>query len=97
MSDLNQKEDKTMKTDKFTKGCLLAVVVLLAVLLIKPYFEANVAYAAKGVEYKVVWTGCDDRKELDIAACYQKELNGYGREGWELVGTGVRGMWVFKR
>ncbi|MBI3755337.1 MAG: DUF4177 domain-containing protein [Deltaproteobacteria bacterium] len=83
-----------MQIDKFTKACLLAIVILLTILVVKPVFEARESYAAKTVQYEVV----DSTLNPDNA---NKVLNEQAKNGWELVavsGDGGYGMhYIFKR
>lgn len=76
-----------MQIDRFTKACLLAIVVLLTILLVKPVFEARDSYAAKKVQYKVVFLSepRESGKKHD-PQIWEVELQKYGSEGWELVG-----------
>jgi|SRR3989304_6425328 len=98
-----------MKTDKFTRGCLIAIAVLLAMLLVKPFFEAKVTYAGKGVEYKVIsgmppqviGFGVRHRKTAEEWREYtvgaEQGLNQYAKEGWELVHYDESGIAILKR
>jgi hypothetical protein len=72
---------KTMRIDRFTKTCLLAIVVLLSIFVVKPVFEPRYSYAAKSIEYKVIeFTHQAQPKEWETV------LNQYGKDGWELAG-----------
>ena len=82
-----------MQIDKFTKACLLAIVILLTILAVKPVFEARESYAAKTVQYKVVYAG---------EGSGEKTLNEQSKDGWELVQAVGRGdfnpvIYIFKR
>jgi len=76
-----------MQVDRFTKALLLAIVILLSIVVVKPVFEARDSYAAKNVKYKVI-------SDLPSVANGRTEkyskgteigLNKYGAEGWELI------------
>jgi len=70
-----------MQIDRFTKACLLAIVVLLTILVVKPVFEPRDSYAAKKVQYKVVFL-----EEPSIERHWEEKFQQYGNEGWELAG-----------
>lgn len=72
---------KTMSTDRFTKTCLLAIVVLLTILLVKPVLNPRDSYAAKRSEYKIIEFGNASRPLQ-----WEQALNQYAKDGWELVG-----------
>ncbi|MEK7698770.1 MAG: hypothetical protein AAB332_00050 [Planctomycetota bacterium] len=69
-----------MQIDRFTKACLFAMVVLLAILLVKPVFEPRDSYAGKRIEYKAIALPGEDLKK------WEEVLGQYGSDGWELVG-----------
>lgn len=84
-----------MKLDKCTKVLLLAIVVLLTIIIVRPAFEPKNSYAAKGVEYKVVPLAMDfTLREMEHL---QKRLNDFATEGWELILIYPGGIGVFKR
>lgn len=76
-----------MLLDRFTKVLLLAIVVLLAVIVMKPVFEPENSYAAKKIEYKVVYglPSVADMRGEPFFKGTENGLNKYGAEGWELV------------
>ena len=70
-----------MQIDRFSKACLFAIVVLLTILIIKPMFEAKESYAARTVQYKVVFLS-EPKNEKQ----WETEFLQYGNDGWELIG-----------
>ncbi|MBF0472459.1 MAG: hypothetical protein HQK91_12345 [Nitrospirae bacterium] len=73
-----------MQYDRFTKACLLAIVLLLMIILVKPMFEPKDSFAAaKKVQYEVI------QKEWDKDE-FQIVLNKMANSGWELVSFTMR-------
>ncbi len=101
-----EKGDKHMKGDLFTKISLIIIVVLLALNIILPILSSPVpSYAAKNIQYKVITCEEPARKlARDLAMdgdSFEKLLNEYGKEGWELISapclSGGVGIIIFKR
>ena len=69
-----------MRIDRFTKACLLAIIILLTILVVKPVFEARDSYAGKRVEYKVIVLPQENLPK------WEQQLMQLGNDGWELVG-----------
>lgn len=83
-----------MQIDRFTRACLLAIIILLTIFVVRPVFEIKESYAAGGVEYKVI-------SDLPDAARFfretEKVLNQYAKQGWELVEYSNGGWAILKR
>lgn len=75
-----KKGGKTMRIDRFIKASLLAVVILLTILVVKPLFEAGHSYATKRVEYKVIALPGENLSK------WEQQFMQLGNDGWELVG-----------
>jgi uncharacterized membrane protein YjgN (DUF898 family) len=87
-----EKGDENMKCDLFIKTSLIIIVVLLALNIILPILSSPTpSYAAKNIQYKVI-----NYEEVRGKGSFEKLLNEYGEEGWELIGL-VLNWYVFKR
>ena len=87
-----EKGDENMKFDLFTKISLIIIVVLLALNIILPILSSPTpSYAAKNIQYKVI-----NYEEAGGKESFEKLLNEYGKEGWELIGLELK-WYVFKR
>lgn len=87
-----KKGDENMKCDLFIKISLIIIVVLLALNIILPILSSPVpSYAAKNIQYKAI-----NYEEVRGKGSFEKLLNEYGEEGWELIGL-VLNWYVFKR
>jgi hypothetical protein len=71
-----------MKTDSFVRGCALAIVFLLALLVFRPMQPVK---AAGSVEWEVV--SLPDLQSKDSTVGLTRDLfRRMSREGWEYVG-----------
>ncbi len=87
-----EKGDENMKSDLFVRMLLIIIVVLLALNLILPILLSPApSYAAKNIQYKVI-----NYEEVRGKESFEKLLNEYGEEGWDLIGL-VLNWYVFKR
>jgi len=73
-----KKGGENMQIDRFTKACLLAIVILLSILFVKPMFEVRDSHAAKTIKYLVIPIPGGTEP-------MQQTLDKYGADGWELV------------
>jgi hypothetical protein len=62
--------------DRFTKACLVLIVLLLAVIALRPIMFPQAVEAAHKYKYLAVQTGIP-----------QPELDKYAADGWELAGA----------
>lgn len=83
---------KTMKHNLVIKVLLVAIVILLAVNLIRPLVLSSVTYAARRIQYKVVKIPHQAKAEH-----VESLLNNYGKDGWELVVTIYWDVLIFKK
>jgi hypothetical protein len=67
--------------DRFTKACLVLIVLLLAVIALRPIVFPQSVAAQQHHRYEAVATYSWQRP--------QPELDKYAAEGWELAGTYV--------
>jgi hypothetical protein len=79
-------KELNMQIDRFTKTLLLAIIVLLTILVVKPVFQASIIYGGKGIEYRVIALPDADLGE------WEKVLNQLGKDGWELIGFPMSNM-----
>jgi len=87
-----EKRDENMKGDLCIKISLIIIVVLLALNIILPILSSPApSYAAKNIQYKVI-----NYEEVRGKESFEKLLNEYGEEGWDLIGL-VLNWYVFKR
>ncbi len=99
-----------MKNDSSIKVLLIIITTLLALNLMIPIFSnPEISYAAKNVEYKIVYKN-DESKYNRLLVISQddynrmsekitrdeKILNELGKEGWELIYVGSA-LLIFKR
>lgn len=66
--------------DRFSKTCLFLVVVLLAIIALRPVLLPPPAQAAPVHKYIAVHTGTDGNSPT-----IQTSLDKYAADGWELV------------
>jgi len=84
-----------MKDDVVTKKILIAIVFLLALHIVLTFlYSSPVTYAAKGIEYKVIYF---DEVPTSDAETFERFLNNNGVEGWEYVTTLPWSYMIFKR
>ena len=95
-----------MKRDLFIRVSLIIIGGLLAFNLILILLSSPIpSYAAKNIQYKVITCEEPARKlARDLAMdgdSFEKLLNEYGKEGWELISapclSGGVGIIIFKR
>ncbi len=91
-----------MVTDRFTRACLLTIVLLLAVIAFRPFLQPDHAHAAQGWQYKVVPVVIISGAETEQA------LKKYAADGWELAaapfwentirsGPSAQGLLIFRK
>jgi hypothetical protein len=68
--------------DRFTKACLVLIIVLLAVIAVRPIVFPQAVAAQQHYRYIAV-------RLLDLGTSTQPELDKYAADGWELVDTYV--------
>ena len=69
--------------ERFSKVCLLIIVVLLAVIAVRPIISPQPAIAASHYQYLVTYVGVVDTNEI------QRELDKRAAEGWELAAPAI--------
>jgi hypothetical protein len=73
-----------MQIDRFTKSCLITIVLLLAVLVLRPNVKELVVQASGPTEYKVILI--QSRGNLNAEQNnIETELNAEAKQGWILV------------
>jgi hypothetical protein len=72
--------------DRFTKACLVTIILLLAVIALRPYIRPEVAHAAgaRKFEFKVSYQNFTDGPGGPNAAT-RPELAELGSQGWQAV------------
>ena len=78
----------SMKIDNFVRGCLLAIVVLLALLVFRPSVHV---IAAPPTQWLVIYGGNGN----DVATI-QSELNAQQAQGFQYVGSHMNSL-IFKK
>jgi hypothetical protein len=68
-----------MMSDRFSRACLLAIVLLLAVIALRPWFEVRHARAAEHSQYMVIQAYPSNLKY------YNETMKKYTDDGWEFV------------
>ena len=86
-----------VKGDAMTRVLLAGIAVLLGLNLVAPLFAPRSSYGQRGVEYIVVEKSAR-ALNLTPAQDFEVFLNGYGREGWQLVSfRGPNNSFIFVR
>lgn len=86
-----------MRTDAITKLLLAGIVVLLCLNLVASLGSPRPSYGQGGVEYVVV-EKTTRALNLTPAQDFEVFLNGYGRQGWQLVSfRGPNNSFIFVR
>jgi len=89
-----------MKSDLFIRNLLIIIVILLALNIILPILSnPPTSYAAKNIEYKVLWSqdiSCGAEEEY-FFHCMEKTFNEYAKEGWEYIDNVAGTYYLFKR
>jgi len=70
-----------MVTDRFTRACLLTIVLLLAVIAFRPFLQPDHAHAAQGSQYKVVPITMATLSGVET----EQALKKYAADVWELA------------
>jgi len=99
-----------MKADLFIRNLLIIIVILLAMNILLPILSnPSTSYAAKNIEYKVVYIyGCLSESEKESytdewtkdrgEGLTEKLFNEYAKEGWEYIGSvNDDNLAIFKR
>ena len=72
-----------MVTDRFTRACLLTIVLLLAVIAFRPFLQPDHAHAAQGSQYKVIPINIFGATLSGVET--EQALKKYAADGWELT------------
>ena len=86
--------ESAMRSDSFTRTCLVVILLLLLVLSLRAYFAGDSAHAAAAIQYKIVVLRGDSIRDLE------NQLNEQGKDGWTLAATPVgygHGFCIFKK
>ena len=90
-----------MKSDLFIRNLLIIIVALLALNILLPTLSSPAtSYAAKNIEYKVIYARDlpYDSSTGPLAEPIEKIFNEYGKEGWELIPMiSATSLVIFKR
>ena len=94
-----------MVTDRFTRACFLAIVLLLSVIAFRPFLQPDHAHAAQGSQYKVIPITIFAPTPSGVET--EQALKKYAADGWELtaapfwINSGYpeqgRGLLIFRK
>ena len=74
--------------DRFSKTCLCLIVLLLTVIVLRPYFAPQPVHAAAQHKYMVTDVHDSHIPPTDSdTKFFEKEINSAAADGWELVAT----------
>ena len=67
--------------DRFTKSCMVLIVMFLAMIALRPFFAPKPAYAAKYSQYELFY------EAGSRLAFFQSDIAQKSASGWDVVGV----------